>query len=993
MLQLKDCPIFMSQSIKIKKASEHNLKSVDLKIPKNKLVVFTGVSGSGKSSMALDTIYAEGQRRYVESLSSYARQFLGVHSKPEVESIQGLSPSIAISQKKPFHNPRSTVGTITEIYDYLRLLFSRIGHPHCPECGKEVQRQSAEEITDAVLQSFSSNFPKPGHRLLILAPLVKDKKGEYSKLFENMQKKGFTRVRVDGQVRKVSEDFVLLKNNRHTIEAVVDRIIINKDNKDDDSLYSRLFDSITQALNLAGGEVIVSEVKDSSFEFPEKPEEMEDYLYSELFACPDCNISLQELEPRSFSFNSPHGACPRCDGLGTIFKVDEESLYSPLLSVNEGGVFPFSNQMVNDTWYKRLVKAVADKHDIDLDQEFRNMSAKDKDILTWGTGKKEYLVRGRNRQGTMTSFKRAYNGFAGEVQRVYNETSSDRRRSEMEKFMVRKTCPRCNGTRLKKEARSVTVLGKNIAEVTDMNIEDTLLWTRALPEEVSGREEEISAPIIREISTRLRFLNSVGLSYLTLSRPAATLSGGEAQRIRLASQIGSGLSGVVYVLDEPSVGLHYRDMNKLMDTLKYLRDLDNTVVVVEHDQLAIEEADYVVDFGPGGGQLGGEVVAGGSPEEIKETDTLTGDYLAGRKKVVIGQNGDVVAPLVGAGEDKRQGQALPCRQAGLQLHVLNASHHNLKNIDVQIPFHKFTCVTGVSGSGKSTLVLETIHRALRRELGMRIDQAPGKHDGIIGAEAIDRVYEVDQSPIGQTPRSNPATYTKAFDYIRKAFARTKTARMKGFDKGHFSFNTKGGRCEACQGQGVEKIEMQFLPDVYVTCEVCNGARYNREALEVEYRGKTIKDVLDMTVDEALGFFSRIDPLQKRLQLLSDVGLGYIQLGQPAPTLSGGEAQRVKLAKELSKSPKGHTFYILDEPSIGLHPHDLVKLLRVLHRLVARGNTVLVIEHNLDIIRNADWLIDLGPEGGDAGGEVIFSGTPEEIVNCAESHTARALSHT
>ncbi len=977
----------MSKNIEIKNASEHNLKSVDLQIPKNKLVVFTGVSGSGKSSMALDTIYAEGQRRYVESLSSYARQFLGVHSKPEVESIQGLSPAIAISQKKPFHNPRSTVGTITEVYDYLRLLFSRIGHPHCPECGREVQRQSAQEIVDAVLSDFGKSYPKAGYRLLILAPLVKDKKGEYTNLFENMQKKGFTRVRVDGQIRKVSEDFVLLKNNRHTIEAVVDRIIINKDNVDDDSLYSRLFDSITQALNLSGGELVVSEVKDSSFEFPEKPEEMEDHLYSELFACPDCNISLQELEPRSFSFNSPHGACPRCDGLGTIFKVDEESLYSSLLSVNEGGVYPFSSQLVHDTWYKRLVKAVAVEQNIDLDQEFRNMSDKDKEILTWGTGDKEYLVSGRNRHGKMTSFKRAFHGFTAEVQRVYNETNSDRRRSEMEKFMVRKECPKCSGSRLKKEARSVAILGKNIAQVTDMNIENTLIWSKALGKEVSVREREISAPIVREIFTRLRFLNSVGLSYLTLSRAAATLSGGEAQRIRLASQIGSGLSGVVYVLDEPSVGLHYRDMNKLMDTLKYLRDLDNTVVVVEHDQIAIEEADCIVDFGPGGGRLGGEVVATGSPEEIKEMDTLTGDYLAGRKRVVVEQSGRVGAAPGGRPSDVDD---TPPPQDQSELQIINASHHNLKNIDVQIPFHKFTCVTGVSGSGKSTLVLETIHRALRRELGMRIDQAPGKHDGIIGAEAIDRVYEVDQSPIGQTPRSNPATYTKAFDYIRKAFARTKTARMKGFDKGHFSFNTKGGRCEACQGQGVEKIEMQFLPDVYVTCEVCDGARYNREALEVEYRGKTIKDVLDMTVDEALSFFSRIDPLQKRLQLLSDVGLGYIQLGQPAPTLSGGEAQRVKLAKELSKSPKGHTFYILDEPSIGLHPHDLVKLLRVLHRLVARGNTVLVIEHNLDIIRNADWLIDLGPEGGEAGGEIVFTGTPEEIVDCEKSYTGRAL---
>ncbi len=967
--------------IKIRGAKKHNLKDINVDIPKNKLVVFTGVSGSGKSSLALDTIYAEGQRRYVESLSSYARQFLGVQANPEVESIQGLSPSIAISQKKPFHNPRSTVGTITEIYDFLRLLYSRIGHPHCPQCGREVMRQSVDEIVNSIYEELiqnKNNNSSKGTRILVLAPLVKDRKGEYSSLFENLKNQGFSRARVDGEIRDLDEDFVLLKTNRHSIEAVVDRLVLTEKN---DQL-SRLTDSVSQSLNLAGGEVIVSEVKDSSFDFPKKPEDLEDHLFSELFACPHCNISLQELEPRSFSFNSPHGACPECEGLGTKLKVDKEQILNPRLSVEEGGVLPLSQLTIKDTWYQKLLASAAKEHGFTLNQPLGTLTAKQKDLLINGTGDQKYLVKGRNRTGEKTSFTETFPGVVEKIEERYEETSSSRIRNHLEKYMIHETCPRCKGTRLRKETRSVTIAGRNIAEFTEDSIKNSLDCIENLKQNITEREGQIAKPIIREILSRLKFLNSVGLSYLTLSRAAATLSGGEAQRIRLASQIGSGLSGVVYVLDEPSVGLHYRDMEKLVNTLKGLRDLDNTVIVVEHDPLTIEEADYVIDFGPGGGKWGGEVVANGTPEDIKDNkNSITGDYLTRRKKVSVSSVKKANPKLKDGKRRNREEKFLT---------VVGAREYNLKNIDVDIPLGKFVSVTGVSGSGKSTLVQETLHRSLRRELGLKIDHSPGNHDGLLGTEFVEKIYEIDQSPIGQTPRSNPATYTGAFDYIRKAFARTKEARLRGFDKGHFSFNTKGGRCEACEGQGEEKIEMQFLPDIYVTCEVCDGARYSHQVLEIKYRGKSIKDVLDMTVGEALSFFDRIDPLVRRLKTLSDVGLDYIQLGQPAPTLSGGEAQRVKLAKELSKKPKGHTFYILDEPTIGLHPDDLNKLLVVLHRLVARGNTVLVIEHNLDLIKNSDWIIDLGPEGGERGGEVLFTGTPGKIINCERSYTGKAL---
>ncbi len=881
--------------IKIHGANKHNLKNIDVDIPKNKLVVFTGVSGSGKSSLALDTVYAEGQRRYVESLSSYARQFLGVQAKPEVESIQGLSPSIAISQKKPFHNPRSTVGTITEIYDFLRLLYSRIGHPNCPNCGREVMRQSVDEIVDSIYKELvlkSSDNSSKGTRSLVLAPLVKDRKGEYTSLFENLKKQGFSRARVDGEIRSLDEDFVLIKTNRHSIEAVVDRLVLKdkfrpSEKDGTSSQASRLTDAISQALNLAGGEVIVSKVLDKTFDFPEKPKEMEDHLFSELFACPNCNINLQELEPRSFSFNSPHGACPECEGLGTKLKVDKEQIFNPRLSIDEGGILPLSQLTIKDTWYQKLLVSVGKEYGFTLEQPLGTLNSKQKEILIEGTGNQEYLVKGRNRKGEKTSFMETFPGLIKKIEERHEETNSSRIRNHLEKYMVQETCTQCGGSRLKKESRSVTVAGKNIAELTNDSIKNSFKWIKELGEKISEREKTIAQPITREIKSRLKFLNSVGLSYLTLNRAASTLSGGEAQRIRLASQIGSGLSGVVYVLDEPSVGLHNRDMKKLVKTLKSLRDLDNTVIVVEHDPLTIREADYVIDFGPGGGKWGGKVVAKGSPKDIENTeDSITGDYLTGKKKVT--------APKLQMSNSKLQKQKDNPKDK--KLTVVGVREHNLKNVDVEVPLGKFVCVTGVSGSGKSTLVQETLHRSLRRELNLKIEQSPGDHDGLLGTELIDKVYEIDQSPIGQSPRSNPATYTKAFDYIRKAFARTKEARLRGFDKGYFSFNTKGGRCEACEGQGEEKIEMQFLPDVYVTCEVCNGARYSREVLEIKYRGKTIKDVLEMTVGEALSFFDRIDPLVRRLKTLSDVGLDYIQLGQPAPTLSGGEAQRVKLAK-------------------------------------------------------------------------------------------------
>ena len=971
----------MKELISVRGAREHNLKNVDLDIPKNKLVVLTGVSGSGKTSLAMDTIFAEGQRRYVESLSSYARQFLGVLKKPDVDRIEGLSPAIAIDQKSISHNPRSTVGTTTEVYDFLRLLFARIGHPHCPRCGREIAPQSPQQIVDRILsESGERRVEARGRRLMILAPVVRDRKGEYSTLFKNLKKQGYQWVRVDGKVHSLDEELVLIKTNRHTIDAVVDRIVRDRELRGErgDKLRRRLTDSVEKALRLANGLVIVSEVKDASFEFPEKPQKFEDHLYSERFACPVCNISLPDLEPRSFSFNSPHGACPACQGLGTQLKIDPNLVLNPRLSVNEGGILPWSKVLERDTWFSRVLKAVAEKENIDLNRRIGDLPPTDLKKLLYGTGRRLYQVSGRDKYGKTTIFNIRFEGVIPNLERRYLQTESDYIRSEIEKYMIKEPCPECKGTRLRKEALAVTVCGKNIAEVTAMSIKRASEWvgelkTTAKSLKLSEREMAIARPIVKELSARLKFLNDVGLSYLTLDRASGTLSAGEAQRIRLASQIGSGLSGVLYVLDEPSIGLHHRDQGQLIRTLKELRDLGNTVLVVEHDPQTILAADWVVDFGPGAGEKGGEVVAEGTPKRIMENKaSLTGRYLSGWRKVQSA---------------KLKAQSLA---QSSKLVISGCCEHNLKNITVEIPLGKLVCVTGVSGSGKSTLVNETLYRALRAQLGLRIEQKPGEFKKLSGWENIQRIVNIDQSPIGRTPRSNPATYTKTFDYIRQLFAETRDAKIRGYRPGRFSFNVKGGRCEACRGEGQIKIEMQFLPDVYVDCEVCGGKRYNRETLEVEYKGKNIAEVLEMSVDEALEFFSSIPPIRHHLQTLADVGLGYIKLGQPAPTLSGGEAQRVKLARELSKRQTGRTFYLLDEPTTGLHFADLEKLLWCLRRLVAAGNTVLIIEHNLDVIKNADWIIDLGPEGGEEGGEVVAAGTVEDIIRNKRSYTGQAL---
>ncbi len=962
--------------IKVKNASEHNLKNISVDIPKNKIVIFTGVSGSGKSSLAMDTIYAEGQRRYVESLSSYARQFLGVMKKPNVESIEGLSPAIAIDQKTVSHNPRSTVGTVTEIYDYLRLLFARIGHPHCPECGSEIAHLTIDQIVNFILDS-ADNKPK---RLFILAPIVKDKKGEYSQLFKNLKQQGYARVRIDGQIYSLDEDISLIKTNKHTIDVVIDRIILPAKKNIDKDFVTRLTQSTESALHLGDGYVIVSEILDKSFDFVEKPKEMKDHLYSERFACAKCNISLPEIEPRSFSFNSPHGACPECSGLGTKRKINEATVIAPELSVYEGGLIPWGSQMERNSWTRNLVEAVADEYKINLSIPIKDMPQSKLDILLYGASKKHFKVR---HKGNIYNGK--FEGLINNLERRYLETKSDYVRNEIEKFMVKEPCPVCKGTRLNENALSITISNLNIAEVSDLSIGEVYEWVKSLDDSVlNSRELEISKPIIKEIESRLKFLIDVGLDYLTLSRGSVTLAGGEAQRIRLASQIGSKLSGVLYVLDEPSIGLHARDHAKLIKTLKDLRDLGNTVIVVEHDEQTMLESDYIIDFGPGAGQHGGTIIAMGTPDEIKKNkNSITGDYLSGRKKVEITR-------YLTADELEKHNQKVASFNSDYSIKVVNCKGHNLKNITAEFPLGKFICVTGVSGSGKSTLVNETLLRMLRQEKGLKNDEAPAENGGIMGAELIDKIISIDQTPIGRTPRSNPATYTKVFDEIRALFAQTKEAKVRGYKPGRFSFNVKGGRCEACQGDGQIKIEMQFMPDVYVDCEICGGKRYNRETLEIEYKDKNIADVLDMTVDEALDFFSNHPKIYKKLLTLNEVGLGYIKLGQPAPTLSGGEAQRVKLAAELAKKATGRTFYILDEPTTGLHFADLERLIAIIKRLVLRGNTVVVIEHNLDVIKNADWIIDLGPEGGARGGEIIFTGTVEELLKDKTSYTAEEL---
>ncbi|HVA96911.1 MAG TPA: excinuclease ABC subunit UvrA [Candidatus Acidoferrales bacterium] len=970
--------------ITIKGAREHNLKNLDLEIPKNKLVVFTGLSGSGKSSLAFDTVYAEGQRRYVESLSSYARQFLGTMKKPDVDLIEGLSPAISIDQKSTSHNPRSTVGTVTEIYDYMRLLFARVGHPHCPNCGREIARQSKEQIVTSVLK-MEETHKEPGKkdvRVLILAPLVKDRRGEYSDLFASLKKRGYTKVRIDGKIYLLTDEFILIKTNKHTIELVIDAMVLQKDTE-----RSRLATDVEQALQFGDGEMIVSVIKDASFTLPEKPEQMEDQLFSEKFACPVCNISLPEIEPRIFSFNTPHGACPTCAGLGRVLNADPDLILNNNLTINEGGIVPFFNIGTSDTWFSRTFKTFCDENDIPLNKRISEFTEEQKHLLLFGTGGKKYLVEGENRFGRETVIEESFRGIAWELKRKYNESESNFIKSQIDKFMRFDVCPDCEGGRLKKEALSITLKDKSIIDVSRMSIEKSLAFIIDLPDSISSREREISKMILREIRERLQFLVDVGLEYLTLQRGASTLSGGEAQRIRLASQIGSGLTGVLYVLDEPSIGLHQRDNSKLIDTLKKLRDLGNTVLVVEHDQETMEASDYLFDFGPGAGEQGGNIISAGTIDEIKkDSNSITGKYLSGKKRIQIQktQNSEIAAS-----ESMRGAEFFSSLSTPNSLKIIGAKENNLKNITVEFPLNKLVVVTGVSGSGKSTLVNDILYHALMQKKNPYHPQKPGKFTELQGHEYLKNVFAIDQTPIGRTPRSNPATYTGAFTYIRQLFSTTKEAKMRGYGPGRFSFNVKGGRCEACEGEGQIKIEMQFMPDVYITCEVCQGKQYNNEALEILFHDKNIADILGMSVAEALPFFSFIPGLAHRLATLQDVGLTYIKLGQPAPTLSGGEAQRVKLATELSKKGR-NALYLLDEPTTGLHFADLEKLLYVLRRLVDVGNSVIVIEHNLDVIKNADYIIDLGLEGGDKGGQIVATGTPQEIAANPNSWTGKFL---
>ena len=932
--------------IEIKGARSHNLKNIDLNIPREKFIVFTGVSGSGKSSLAFDTIYAEGQRRYVESLSSYARQFLGQMDKPDVDYIGGLSPAISIDQKTTNNNPRSTVGTVTEIYDYLRLLFARAGIPHCPKCGREIKKQTVDQIVDQIMR-----FPADS-KIQILAPVVKGRKGEHVKLLEDAKKNGYVRVRIDGIIYDLSEDIKLEKNKKHVIEIVVDRLKVR------DGIQKRLADSVETASALSGGVIVADIIGDKSVTF------------SESFACPDCEISIPEIEPRSFSFNNPSGACPECSGLGMMRKFSPELIVpNPSLSISKGAISApgFNSIGTSGSMSSELFKALAKKYDFSLDVPFEELPDNVKDIIFYGTKGAKVRIEYMNAKG-ISYYDYSFDGVIGNLQRRYNETS-DAMKGEYEQYMTEIKCPVCKGKRLKPEILAVTVGGKSISDVTEMSVAESRKFFQEL--KLTGKEAMIADRILKEINARLGFLVDVGLDYLTLSRSAGTLSGGESQRIRLATQIGSGLVGVVYILDEPSIGLHQRDNDKLIATLKNLRDMGNTLIVVEHDEDTMYAADYVVDIGPGAGRNGGEVVCAGTVEDIKACErSETGAYLSGRKKI------EVPVKRRKASKDKF-------------LTIKGAAENNLKNIDVKIPLGIFTCVTGVSGSGKSSLVNEILYKSLARDLNYA-KLYPGKHDCILGEEMLDKVINIDQSPIGRTPRSNPATYTGLFDLIRDLYAQTNEAKMRGYTKGRFSFNVKGGRCEACGGDGIIKIEMNFLPDIYVPCDVCGGKRYNRETLEVKYKGKTISDVLDMTVEEALEFFDSIPRIKSKLQTLYDVGLSYVQLGQSSTTLSGGEAQRVKLATELSRKSTGKTMYILDEPTTGLHTSDVHRLINILQRLADGGNTVVVIEHNLDVIKTADYIIDLGPEGGDGGGRIVACGTPEEIAEVPQSYTGKYL---
>jgi len=935
-------------AIFVKGAREHNLKDIDVTIPRNKLVVITGVSGSGKSSLAFDTVYAEGQRRYVESLSAYARQFLGQMEKPDVDYIEGLSPAISIDQKGPSHNPRSIVGTVTEIYDYLRLLFARIGHPHCPGCGREVSRQTVQQIVDSV-----TRIPK-GKRIMILAPLVRDRKGEHQAIFRDLQKAGFVRVRLDGEIHDLSEEFPLDKNKKHSIEVVVDRLQVGGEES-----TARLADSVETALKLGSGVVLVSIAGG------------EELLFSEHFACPYCNISLGEIAPRTFSFNSPHGACPACTGLGCNLRIDPDLvLPDKELSLGEGALQPWSRSGQLSTWHNSILEALAHHHGFSLDTPVKDLTEEQLNIILYGDGGETVPAVYEDRYGHRRHYYTDFEGVISHLERRYRETESDSVKASIERYMSSTPCPVCRGKRLKPESLAVTVTGNNIMEVTSLFITQAREWVDRLPEGITPRELTIARQIIKEIHARLNFLIDIGLGYLTLERNSSTLSGGEAQRIHLATQIGSGLTGVLYICDEPTVGLHPADGFRLIATLKRLRDLGNTVIIVEHDEAMMRAADYIIDLGPGAGKQGGEVVAAGQLSDIMSCPrSVTGQYLSRAKEIPL--------PRM-----RRPG-------SGRELVVTGAGENNLKNIDVPIPLGKFVCVTGVSGSGKSTLINEVLYKKLA-QLFYRAKDRPGRCRGITGMEHIDKVVNIDQSPIGRTPRSNPATYTGTFTPIREFFASVPEARMRGYSPGRFSFNVKGGRCEACQGAGYVQIEMQFLPNVAVPCEVCKGMRYNREALEIRFKGKNIAEVLQMTVDEALEFFAHFPQVKRKLETLQDVGLGYIGLGQPAPTLSGGEAQRVKLATELSRRSTGKTLYILDEPTTGLSFADIACLLQVLQRLVDYGNTVLIIEHHLDVIKNADWVIDLGPGAGEEGGYVIATGTPEEIAAVEKSFTGKYL---
>ncbi|MFR1315453.1 excinuclease ABC subunit UvrA [Clostridium perfringens] len=935
----------MKDKIIVKGAKVHNLKNVSLEIPRDKLIVFTGLSGSGKSSLAFDTIYAEGQRRYVESLSSYARQFLGQMDKPDVESIEGLSPAISIDQKTTSRNPRSTVGTVTEIYDYLRLLYARVGVPHCPKCGKEITQQSVDQIVDQIME-----LPERS-KIMILAPIIRGRKGTHEKVLENIKKQGFVRARIDGEIYDLTEDEIKLeKNIKHNIEAVVDRIIVK------DGIEGRLTDSIETSLKMAEGLVLVNIIGE------------EDRLYSEHFACADCGISIDELAPRMFSFNSPFGKCERCDGLGTLMEIDEDLVVpNKDLSIRGGAISTWGDsRMKEESWTYCVLKALMEKYNFDLDTPYKDLPKKVQEVLMYGEPEKLKVTY--TKENVTAVYNHSFEGEINNLRRRYMETNSDTMKAEIEKYMSDNPCPKCKGARLKPEALAVTVGGKNIFEFTSMAIREELDFINSI--NFSEKDKIISSQIIKEIQSRLSFLINVGLDYLDLARKAGTLSGGEAQRIRLATQIGSQLMGVLYILDEPSIGLHQRDNDRLISTLKQLRDVGNTLIVVEHDEDTMREADYIVDIGPGAGEHGGEIVASGTLDEIMSNEnSLTGKYLTGAKKVELP-------------EERRKGN-------GNFITVKGAKENNLKNVTAKFPLGTLTMVTGVSGSGKSTLVNEILYKGLNKIVNKAKD-LPGKFKEITGYENIDKIIDIDQSPIGRTPRSNPATYTGTFDIIRELFSQTQEAKMRGYKPGRFSFNVKGGRCEACSGDGIIKIEMQFLSDVYVPCEVCKGKRYNRETLEVKYKGKNIADVLNMTVEEALEFFENIPRIKNKLQTLMDVGLGYIRLGQPSTQLSGGEAQRIKLAYELSKRSTGKTLYILDEPTTGLHIHDVNRLVKILQRLVDGGNTVIVIEHNLDMIKCADYIVDLGPEGGDKGGTIIATGTPEKITEVKESYTGKYL---